>query len=144
MPASPPLDQTLPKSAATVHHAAQVDGQHPVELLSRGVQEPTRLADAGVVDDNVGDPVFGADPLGECLDRLGVGHVEHIGVRDATTCGDLGGGVLDGGLVDVADNDLCTLTSKGERGLAADSAARPGNRHQRVTEVPAGPSDLGA
>ena len=30
------------------------------------------------------------------LDRLGVGHVERVRVRDAAACGDLGGGVLDG------------------------------------------------
>ena len=91
-----------------------------------------------------GSAVFGTDPLGERLDRVGVGHVEHVGVRDTAARGDLGGGVLDGGLVDVAHDHLGALAREGERGLAADSAAGAGDRHQRVAEVLARPSDLRA
>ena len=59
------LDQTPPEGPTAVHHTAEVDVQHAVELLGRGVQEVPGLTDAGVVDDDVRQPVFRADPLGK-------------------------------------------------------------------------------
>ena len=58
-----------------------------------------------------------------------------VGVRDPAARGDLGGGVLDAGLVDVADHQFGALTGEGERGLATDTAARAGHGNQCVAEV---------
>ncbi len=86
--------------------------------------------------------MLGAHLLGEPFDGVGVGHVEHIGVRSPAALGDLRGGVLDGGLVDIADDELGALAREFQRGLPADAAARTGDRHQRVAEGLALAADL--
>lgn len=85
------------------------------------------MVDVGVVDDNVGDFVFGVDLFGECFDCFGVGYVEYIGVCDVIMCGDFGGGVFDGGFVDVVDNDFCIFMSKGKCGFVVDFVVCFGN-----------------
>jgi hypothetical protein len=54
----------------------------------------------------------------------------------------LSGGLLDAGLVDVADHQFGTLAGERERGLAANTAPRAGERNQCVTEGFARPSEL--
>ena len=61
------------KCPAAVDHTAEVDVEHPVPLIGGRVQELSGLADAGVVDHDVGHAVLRADLVGEPLDRLGVG-----------------------------------------------------------------------
>ena len=102
------------------------------------------MPDAGVVDHDVGHPVLGAHLLGEPFDGVGVGDVEGVGVRDATARGDLRGGVLDAGLVDVADHHLGALAGERQRGRTADAAARAGHGNQCVAEVFAPTADLRA
>ena len=65
-------------------------------------------------------------------------------MRDAAARGDLRGGLLDAGLVDVADDHLGALAGERERRFAADAAARTGHRNQRVAEVFARTADLRA
>ena len=93
------------------------------------------MPDAGVVDDDVGHAVLGADLLGEPFDGLGVGDVEGVRVRDATARGDLRGGVLDTGLVDVADHQFGALAGELQRGRTTDAAARSGHGNQCVAEI---------
>jgi hypothetical protein len=75
------LDETFGERPATVDDATEVDVEHPIPLIGRGVQECPGLPDSRVVDDDVGHPVCSADPLGEGFDGFGVGDVEHIGVH---------------------------------------------------------------
>ncbi len=102
------------------------------------------MPDSGVVDDDVGHAVGGADFVGEALHRIGIGDVEHVGVGHPATRGDLGRGVLGAGLVDVADDHLGALPCELERRLAADAAARAGHGNQCVAEWFAGAAHLGA
>ena len=104
MPAGATVDEPAAERAAAVDDTAEVDVEHPVEFLCRGVEEEPGLAHAGVVDHDVGHAVLGTHLLGEPLDGVGVGDVDGVGVRDAAAGGDLRGGVLDAGLVDVADH----------------------------------------
>ena len=102
------------------------------------------MSDAGIVDHDVGDTVFGAHPLGESLDGIGIRDVKGVGVCDAAARSYLGGGVLDAGLVDIADHQLGALTGEGQRRLATNAAAGSGHRNQCVTEVFARTADLSA
>ena len=86
--------------------------------------------------------MLGAHPLGELLDGVGIGDVNGVGVRDAAAGGDLRGGLLDGGLVDVADHHFGALAGERQRGLAADAAARAGHGNQCVAEIFARTADL--
>ena len=100
---------------------------------------------AGVVHHDVGHAVLGADLARRTArPRRRRTTSSGVGVRDAAARGDLRGGVLDAGLVDVADDHLGALAGERQRGLAADAAARAGHRHQRVAEVFALAADLRA
>ena len=111
-------------------------------LIGGRVEELPRLTDARVVDHDVGHAVLGAHLVGEPFDGFGVRHVKHVRVRDTAALDDLGGGVLDARLVDVADDQFGACAGEGQRGLPADAAARAGDRHQRVAEVVALAADL--
>ena len=89
-----------------------------------------------------GTPCVGAHLVGELLDGVGVRDVEGVGVRDAAAGGDLRGGVLDAGLVDIADHHFGALAGERQRGLATDAAARAGHGNQSVAEVFARTPDL--
>ena len=102
------------------------------------------MTDAGVVDDDVGNAVLGTDLIGEPFDRVCVGDVEGVRMCDAAACGDRRGGLLDSGLVHVADHDLGTLSGKRQRSRTADAAARSGNGNQCVAEIFAPTADLRA
>jgi hypothetical protein len=102
------------------------------------------VSDAGIVDHDVGDAVLRTHLLGEPFDGVGVRDIEGVRMRDATARGDLGGGVFDTGLVDVADHDLGPQPGELQRRGAADAAARARDGNQCVTEVFARTPDLGA
>ena len=142
MSACAALDEALPECPAAVDDTTEVDVQHPLPLLGRGVQELPRLTDARVVDHDVGHTVLGAHLVGEPFHRFGVGHIDDVRVRDTAPLDDLGGGFLDGRLVDVADDELGARTREGQRSLPSNAAARAGDRHQRVAEVVALAADL--
>ncbi len=89
-----------------------------------------------------GTPWVGADLFGERLDRVGVGHIENVRVRNPAAGVDPRGRVLDGGLVDIADDDLGAFGGERQRGFPADAAARPGHRHQGVGEAVAATTEL--
>ena len=91
-----------------------------------------------------GTPCSALTSLGEPLDGVGIGDVKGVGVRDPTAGGDLRGGLLDRGLVDVADHHFGALAGERQRGLAADAAARAGHGNQCVAEVFARTTDLRA
>ena len=134
MAAGAAVDQTAGEGSAAVDHAAEVDVEHPVELFGRRVEEGTRQPDAGVVDDDVGNPVLRAHLLSEPFDRLRVSHIEDIGVRRPAGTADLCGGILGRGPVDIADHDFGAVGGEGFRRFPADSAARPGHHDQGVPE----------
>ena len=100
------LDQPLSECPAAVDDTAEVDVQHPLPLFGGRVEELPRLTDARVVDHDVGHTVLGTHLVGEPLDGFGVGHVEHVRVRDTAALDDLGRGVLDARLVDIADDQF--------------------------------------
>src|SRR5690606_16146593 len=81
MPAGAALDHPAGEGATAVHHPAEVDIEHPVVLVGRGVQEAAGLADPGIVHQHVGHAVAFADVFGEPLHGLGVGDIEAVGVR---------------------------------------------------------------
>ena len=142
MAARAPLDEPSSKCPAAVDDTAEVDVEHPLPLIGGGVEELACLANARVVHHDVGHAVLGAHLLGEPFDGFGVGHIEHVGVRSPAALDDHRGGVLDGGLVDIADDELGALARECQRGLPADAAARAGDRHQRVAEGLALAADL--
>lgn len=57
MSAESPLGHGGAEGAAAVDHAAEVHPQHPVEFGGGGLEEVSGLADAGVVDQDVGHAV---------------------------------------------------------------------------------------
>ena len=109
--------------------------QHAIEFVARRIEEQPGMTHPCVVDHDVGHAVFGAHPLGELLDGVGVGDVEGVCVRHAAARDDLRGGLLDGGLVDVADHQFGTLARERQRGRATNAAARAGHGNQCVAEV---------
>ncbi len=137
------LHQEAGERAAAVDHAAEVDLEHPVELLCGGVQKGTRHSDTGVVDDDVGNTVVRANLVGESLDGLGVGNVEGVDMRRPADMGDLGCGRVGRGPVDVADHDLGTAGREGLGRFAPDPATRAGHDDQGVPEGFAHATDLG-
>jgi hypothetical protein len=66
-----------------VDGAHQVDVDHPAPVLERRRLDGRGVADAGIVVEDVDRPGRGEYPLGEPLDRAGVGDVERIGGGDA-------------------------------------------------------------
>ncbi len=144
MAAGAPVDESPAKGPAAVDDSAEVDIEHPVVFVGGRIEEHPGVADAGIVDDDVGNTVRGTDLIGEPFDRVGVGDVERVRVSDAAACRDRRGGLLDSGLVHVADHHLGTLPGKGQRRRAADTAARSGDGNQCVAEVLTVAADLRA
>ena len=102
------------------------------------------MAHPGVVDDHVGHAVGRAHLRRERLHRRRIGHVEGV----AVCLGALGShsprGLGQTLLIDVADHDVGAGPRERQCGLAADSAAGAGHRHQVVGEGLARSTDLGA
>src|SRR5690554_6170038 len=80
----------------------EVDADHPIPVLHRGIQETVDRAGAGVVDQHIQASGFVGDTLHGSLDRGLVHHVAHHGVGAPLEVGDAGG---DGFFIDVGGID---------------------------------------
>jgi hypothetical protein len=100
------LDHLARDRLADEERALEVDRQHAVEVGFGDLEKITAGDDPGVVDQNV-DGAIGVERR-----RDQVAHVEllrHVAVHEhglAAVLGDVAGGALAGGLLDVRDHDL--------------------------------------
>ena len=138
------VDQSAGEGAAAVDHAAEVDVEHPIELLGRVSRNPGH-PDARVVDHDVGHTVRALHTSSAKRSTAsGVGHVQHIGVRDAPMRGDPIRRLLHRGLVDIADDQFGAVARERQRKSPADAAAGARHRNQHVAERFSRPTYFGA
>ena len=125
------LEQGGQEGLGAIHHAPEVDGHDPLEVLIGHLVNGLRHCHTGVVDDDVG----GAELL---LDRFGVGveiltarHVQLLHVRAG---GERGGGLGQAHFVHIRDGKLAALLVQLLRQRSANARTRTGDDCDLVLE----------
>ena len=77
MPARALFEHPGYERAKPVHHAPEIDVQHPVPVVERKLPDPRPLDDPSVVAQHVNRAVGIESDRGEAVDRVSIGHVGH-------------------------------------------------------------------
>ncbi len=124
------------EGANAVHHAHHVDAEDPRPILDGGCPRRTGHTHARVVEKQV----HGAEALvgarREILDLIGPGNVAtHFESFGSQGCHGFGGGAHPRG-VDIGEDDTRAFARAGDRELAPDAAAGPGDDRDPPLQIP--------
>ena len=114
--------------AGAVHHAPEIDVDQPLHLRLVDLVEGAEQCDAGIVDDDVERGVGGNGRVREFLDLGGLADIDAVG-RDLARAAlaDLGGDLLQPGLVAVGERQVAAARGQLQRERAADAAGGAGH-----------------
>ncbi len=123
------------EKVAAVDHALEVDPDHPVPVLQRGVQETAAETDPGVVHQNVDGLDLGMHRRCKTRHIVDRGDVDLLSNHLAPHRLELLRKSLEPLFVEVADRQIRAAPSKLESRLATDAAGRTGNDRHLPAEI---------
>jgi hypothetical protein len=112
-----------------VHHAPEIDVDQPLHLRLVDLVEGAEQRDTGVVDDDVQSGMRRDGSFSKILDLAGLADVDAVGADFPLRMilSDLGGDLLQPGLVAIGERQIAAARGKLQRQGAADAAGGAGH-----------------